>query len=251
MGFQIILSMSIASAADDKIVEIIRSKVEQITSKAGLQIEGAQIASATVLPEVYEENGFKRLWTNPKNVEDLYNAVRTIDQDGLRPDDYHYTIINQLRSRADSGTSSDPELLADIDILLTDSLVRLGYHLIIGKVDPVDHHPQWNLAVEIDDDEPVKFIQETLGAANLAEEIEAFRPPNIIYSEYKTALKKYRTIKDHGGWHPVPEGPTLKKGMQDNRRRLPVANASGIDLNKVQLAVIPYTTSFHGACRIL
>jgi murein L,D-transpeptidase YcbB/YkuD len=214
---QIILSAGVALAAEDKIAEIIRSKIEQITSQAGLQIEGAQIASATVLPEVYEENGFKRLWTNPQNVEDLYNAVTTIDEDGLRPDDYHYTIINQLRSRADSGTSSDPELSADIDILLTDSLIRLGYHLIIGKVDPIDHHPQWNLAVEIHDDEPVKFIQETLEAGNLAKKINEFRPPNIIYSEYKAALKKYRTIKDNGGWQPVPQGPTLKKGMQDSR----------------------------------
>ena len=214
---QIILSTGVALAAEDKIVEIIRSKVEQITPKAGLEIEGAQIASATVLPEVYEENGFRRLWTNPKNVEDLYNAVRTIDEDGLRPDDYHYTIINLLRSRVDSNTSSDPELLADIDILLTDSLIRLGYHLIIGKVDPVGHHPHWNLAVEIDDDEPVTFMQETLEAGNLAKEIEDFRPPNLIYSEYKTALKKYRTIKDNGGWQAVPEGPTLKKGMQGNR----------------------------------
>ena len=79
---QILLSAGVALAAEDKIAEIIRSKIEQITSQAGLQIEGAQIASATVLPEVYEENGFKRLWTNPKNVEDLYNAVAKIDEDG-------------------------------------------------------------------------------------------------------------------------------------------------------------------------
>ncbi len=214
---QIILSTGVALAAGDKIAEIIRSKVGQITSQGGLQIAGAHIASTTVLPEVYEENGFKRLWTNPQNVEDLYNAVTTIDEDGLRPDDYHYTILNQLRSRADSGTASDPELLADIDILLTDSLIRLGYHLIVGKVDPLEHHPQWNLAVEIDDDEPVEFIQETLEAANLAKEIQEFRPQNIVYSEFKTALKKYRIIKANGGWQPVPEGPTLKKGMMDNR----------------------------------
>ncbi len=48
-----VLSTGAALAAEDKIAEIIRSKVEQIASQGGLQIEGAQIASATVLPEFY------------------------------------------------------------------------------------------------------------------------------------------------------------------------------------------------------
>ena len=47
--------------------------------------------------------------------------------------------------------------------------------------------------------------------------IEAFRPKNIVYSEFKSALKKYRAIKAKGGWQPVPEGPTLKKGIADKR----------------------------------
>jgi len=122
-----------------------------------------------------------------------------------------------LQSQIDSGTPSDPALLADFDMLLTDSLIRLGYHLIFGKVDPEDHHTHWNLAVEIDDDEPVVAIQEILDAGNLGKEIEALRPQNIIYNQFKSALKKYRAIKTDGGWEPLPEGPTLKKGMKDNR----------------------------------
>ena len=214
---QIILSTTVTLATDQEIVEIIRGKTEQITTTGGLQIEGAPIASVTVLPELYEKNGFQRLWTNPQNVEELVRAINTIEEDGLRPDDYHFTKIEQLRSRIGPSSSSDPGLLADFDILLTDSLIRLGYHLIFGKVDPEDHHPHWNLAVEIDDDAPVTAIQEILDAGNLARALDGLRPQNIVYREFKAALKKYRTIKAEGGWQPVPVGPTLKKGMQDNR----------------------------------
>jgi len=56
-----------------------------------------------------------------------------------------------------------------------------------------------------------------LDAGNLAKEIETLRQQNIIYSKFKSALKKYRAIKADGSWEPVPEGPTLKKGMTDNR----------------------------------
>ena len=214
---QTILVTGYALATDHTIAEIIRNKVEQIRTTETLQIDDVQIASITVLPELYENNGFQRLWTNSQNVEDLFKAIRTIDEDGLRPDDYNFTNIEKLQSQIDSGTPSDPALLADFDMLLTDSLIRLGYHLIFGKVDPEDHHPHWNLAVEIDDDEPVVAIQEILDAGNLAKEIEALQPQNIIYNQFKSALKKYRAIKTDGGWEPLPEGPTLKKGMKDNR----------------------------------
>ena len=214
---QIILSAGIAFATDHTIAEIIKIKVEQIRSTESLQIDDAQIASITVLPELYENNGFQRLWTKPQNVEDLLTAIKTIDEDGLRPDDYHITEIEQLRSQIGSSASSRPMLLANLDILLTDSLIRLGYHLVFGKVDPEDHHPHWNLAVEIDDDEPVPAVQKILDADSLANEIEALRPQNIIYRRLKSALKKYRVLKADGGWEPLPEGPTLKKGMMDNR----------------------------------
>ena len=213
----VILSTGLALATDTEVAETIRSKVEQITSKGGLQIEGAQIASVTVLPELYEKNGFQLLWTNSQNVEDLFKAIKTIEEDGLRPDDYHFAQIEQLRSRIGSGSASDPALLSDFDILLTDSLIRLGYHLVFGKVDPETHHPHWNLAVEIDDDAPIVFIQEILDAGNLAKKIETLKPQNIVYSKFKAALKKYRAIQADGGWQPVPAGPTLKKGTQDNR----------------------------------
>ncbi len=66
-----------------------------------------------------------------------------------------------MRVQIGPDTSSDPELLADYDLLLTDSLIRMGYHLIFGKVDPEEHHPHWNLMVEIDDDHPAIFIHDT------------------------------------------------------------------------------------------
>ena len=214
---QIVLSTSFALAADHEIVGMIRNRVEQISSGEGLQIQSAQIASVTVLPELYENNGFQRLWINPKNIEDLFNSIKTIDEDGLRPEDYHFQEIAKMRAQKGPNTSSDPELLADYDLLLTDSLIRLGYHLVFGKVDPEDHHPHWNLAVEIDDDRPAIYIQELLDAGNLAKGIEELRPQHIIYDRFRSALKKYRTFQADGGWEPVPPGPTLKKGMQDGR----------------------------------
>lgn len=213
----IILGTGLAQARDQQIVEIIKSKTEQISTTGNVQIEGAQIASVTVLPELYEKNGFRRLWTNSQNVADLFSSVKTIEEEGLEPDDYHFARLQNLRSRIDSGADHDPALLADYDILLTDSLIRLCYHLFFGKVDPETLNPNWNLAVQIEDDRPVAFMQEILEGGKLAEDIKTLNPDNIVYDEFKTALKKYHDIEAAGGWASVPPGPTLKKGMQDNR----------------------------------
>ena len=72
---QTILVTSVALATDHKIAEIIRNKVEQIRTTQMLKIEDVQIASITVLPKLYENNGFRRLWTNSRNVEDLFNEI--------------------------------------------------------------------------------------------------------------------------------------------------------------------------------
>jgi murein L,D-transpeptidase YcbB/YkuD len=79
-----------------------------------------------VLPELYEKNGFCLLWTNPQNIDELFAAIKTIDEDGLHPEDYHFTKIEKMRSQIGSNTSSDPAFLADYDLLLTDSSIRLG-----------------------------------------------------------------------------------------------------------------------------
>ncbi len=90
---QVILSTGVALATNTEVVEIIRSKVEQITSKGGLQIEGTQVASITVLPELYEKNGFQLLWTNSQNVEDLFKAIKTIEEDALETLERYKSLI--------------------------------------------------------------------------------------------------------------------------------------------------------------
>ncbi|MEE4601157.1 MAG: hypothetical protein V2J65_07730, partial [Desulfobacteraceae bacterium] len=54
---QTILITGVVLATDHNIAETIRNKVELIRTTQTLQIDDAQIASITVLPELYENNG--------------------------------------------------------------------------------------------------------------------------------------------------------------------------------------------------
>ena len=78
---------------------------------------------------------------DPQNVKDLVDEIGSIAEDGLNPDDYHLSQLLVLKLRLDEKKTPDPLLLSDYDILFTDSLVLLCYHLQFGKVDPESLDP--------------------------------------------------------------------------------------------------------------
>jgi murein L,D-transpeptidase YcbB/YkuD len=208
---------TVPSAQADITIEIIRTQVEQITTTGELSIGEESIASVNVLPELYERCGFCLLWDNPDNVATLIQKIANIGEDGLNPEDYHFRALSKLHTRIKADESPEPEMLADFDLLLTDGLIRLGYHLIFGKVDPEGLDPHWNLTIEIDDRDPVDRIEEILTTGNLAKALDDLRPTHIAYRNLKFALATYQGIQAAGGWEPVPAGATLKVGVTDNR----------------------------------
>ena len=206
-----------AVAQENPAVEIIRSRVEQLEATGELAVRGQEIASLTVLPDIYEASGFRPAWSDPQNVEGLLHAVTGIEEDGLDPGDYHLGALRELFAEERAGETPDPVLTADLDLLLTDSLVRLGYHLNFGKVDPENLDPHWNLAREIDDRDPAVVIRALLDSGSITARLEALRNPHVVFERFKSALARYRAIEAAGGWKPVPPGPNLERGMRDAR----------------------------------
>ena len=218
--FGLILQSFVAghiSAQDDTVAEAIREKVEQIKLKSELKVGNSQISSFRVLPGLYQRRDFRPIWTDTVMQKELISSIEDTYKEGLDPNDYHLEEINRLRAQLNTSDPHDPEMLALIDLLLTDSLARLAYHSIFGKEDPLTHHPHWNLAVKIDDIDPVGFLEKAIESDSLAKTISGWKPQLPIYQRLMMALAKYRSIQASGGWNPVPSGPTLRKGLEDKR----------------------------------
>jgi murein L,D-transpeptidase YcbB/YkuD len=216
----LILAFTISSvgfAQTDLARQKIEERIDELWTTGQLQIGYADIASKHWLPALYERNDFQLLWQNPQNVTDLLDDVGRVAEEGLNPEDYHLSQLLVLKLQLDQSESPDPELLADYDILLTDSLVRLCYHIQFGKVDPENLDPAWNMSRQIHNKNPVAAIEKRLRTGSLAQGLKNVRPKNEYYHLLKTLLKKYRGIQDAGGWDAVPAGPTLKPGMSDAR----------------------------------
>jgi murein L,D-transpeptidase YcbB/YkuD len=215
-----ILSLNHAAAQLGPVEELIRERTEQLRALKSLKIEEAHVTSAHVVPDFYERRQFQQAWIRSSAVEGLLRAVHDSEADGLDPRDYHLSPLERLRRELEATPTPAPAMRADFDILLTDALVRLAYHLIFGKVDPERLDPRWNLSREINGFEPsviIQRVQQALDSESLYQALANEKPKHPFYSELKAALATYRAIKAAGGWPQIPAGPTLKLGMQDQR----------------------------------
>jgi murein L,D-transpeptidase YcbB/YkuD len=213
----VVLCLGAASAEIDHAQEILREKIKQHRYVKTLKIGEASVASTIVVPDFYERREFRLAWEKRSSVDDLFRAIRDSEADGLDPRDYHLGTLEQLRREVDASSTPTPTLRADFDILLTDALVRLGYHLMFGKVDPERLDPAWNMSREIIGFEPAVIIQRALDSDAVYQAIDKEKPKHPFYTDLKAALGQYRVIKAAGGWPQIPAGPTLKLGMRDER----------------------------------
>ncbi len=188
----------------------------QLRASGGLYIQGLALASGQLLPDFYAARDYAPVWTRPERIDELLDLLATAESHGLDSGDYYLPQLKELRVRGQR--SDDPALAASLDLLLTESLIRFGYHQRFGKVNPQRMEPTWNFTRQF---RPGQDPLRTLTAAVASPSLSAFlgqwleRAP--LYRTLQEKLAAYRALAAAGGWPEVPEGPTLKPGDADPR----------------------------------
>ena len=202
------------SATSTSVPDAIRSRIETIASGKQVTVAGEALSARTLLAEFYRARAFQPAWTARTDIDALLAAIRGIEADGLRPADYHLDALDRAIAveRADS-----PDTQADVDLLLTDALIRLGYHLALGKVDAERLDPNWNLSRKIGKQAAVDWLASAMDSHDLTKAIDGLRPQRAYYQKLRRTLESYRWIGDQGGWPTIPAGETLTEGANDPR----------------------------------
>ncbi len=201
-----------------------------------LMIGQSDIAMLELVKNFYQYSDYQPAWKNQSMIDVLLKEIDESYYLGLSPDDYH---LADIKTRLKSGNKTD-EQRAQLDIILTDSLLRLAYHLSFGKVVPGTLDPDWNLRREFMSADPVAKLHYTLRSEqNLKKLLGKANNPGPIYQGLVKALAQYRQIQQSGGWKSIANGSLIKPGMNDPRIPLIKArlqatgdlNKSTIDLN--------------------
>ncbi len=205
----------VADDAADR--EAIRVEIEQLRESDRLSVGDVEIASGDLLAQVYEERGFRPAWTDDGKVEDLLVAIRATAADGLDPADYHLDKLENVLDMIADGRELDTYERAALDIALTDSLIRLGYHQRFGKVNPYELDANWNFTRELGGRDPAVSLKGALEGDALPEYLAELFPRAELYQDLQRHLAEHRRIAEAGGWPTVPEGNTLRAGDTDPR----------------------------------
>jgi hypothetical protein len=109
------------------------ARVAYISAGVDVAVNEHPISSDTLLPALYARRDYTPVWSNPDSVRQLISAIEHIDADGLDPADFNLATLRQLLERNNETGSSRPERTANLDLLLTGSLIRLVRHLSLAK----------------------------------------------------------------------------------------------------------------------
>lgn len=217
----------------EAVAAALRDVMDSLTNTDTLQLSGlearhgeARIAWAAWIRGFYAQRAFQPAWTNPHASFELLRSIQESDLDGLDPSDYHLEQLQHLHAVLGTSGAVDLEaidlLRAQYDVLQTDALLRLGYHLSFGKVDPESFDAQWNYGRTLPRLDVAERIEAALAADDVHARIEELKPTHRLYVALKAELRRYRALTAAGDSGTSSEallsaGKTLRPGDVDPR----------------------------------
>jgi murein L,D-transpeptidase YcbB/YkuD len=207
----------------DPLAEAIREQVDHLRYELqhdhrDHDVRGERIVLGDTVARYYESQRFQPKWRDPARIGQLVDSLRDLRNDGLDPDHYHVEALDAFRAELRRGRALPDGEQAALEILATDALLLGLSHLYLGKVDPENLSPQWNIPSRpVDVERGFQALTVALDSGAIRETFARARPQHVWYQRGRERLKEYRALAAAGGWPSVPAGPTLRPGMEDPR----------------------------------
>ena len=196
-----LLCASVATAADaDPVAAAISAELDALMNPEVTTVQGATIAFGDSLREFYSRREFRAAWSSAAPRQQLLKALADSYDDGLDPEPtITCTLLRKLATQVTAPDATDT-LKAQYDILLTEALVRLGYHLSFGKVDPETFDAQWNYGRTLPRTDVPREIEDAIASATVYDRVAALKPTHRLYTRLKQELARFRAVEKEDGW---------------------------------------------------
>ena len=213
VAMALVLLALVVPVKADETQEYLRERLEQLQFVDQTAAGDLAIAAPAVLYNLYQGRNLQLIWDDERR-DDLRRMIERAPEHGLDPEDYHYAEIMAQPTLAGLG----PQARVNADLLLSEALLRVGYHARFGKVDPATLDANFNYGRSTGGPRPPsRRSRLILAADNLDEGLGVVIDPGPAYRGLVTVLARYRAMAEAGEWEVVPEGPTLRVGDDDPR----------------------------------
>jgi len=163
----------------------------------------------------YKSRDFQPVWNKRELREDLFRNIENIEEEGLFFEDYHGEKLQKLFKTLNKNSEEENNFL---EILLTDSYLRLAEDLATGKLDPTRIHDIWGTALNEVDSKG--SLNNAISTGNIQESLDSLKPDHIIYHQLKSALKRFKkTGINEKSTTKINAGKLIRPG--DNSDRIP------------------------------
>lgn len=170
--------------------------------------------------QFYIHREFRPAWienASPKpQMDDLIGALSAASQEGLDPELYSLSALQQRREAASKGFLTekgfDPKEAGTLDVWLTYLYMKYASDLADGLSDLAHADPTWQIKTEKFD--PLAELEAALEKNDVARSLADLAPTASEYKTLRTALTAYRDRAATGGWPAVPATLKLKPGQR-------------------------------------
>lgn len=163
----------------------------------------------------YEENDFAPIWNNRKLREELYRNIENAEDEGLFFEDYHGEALKDLLSSIDSNSKAENDYL---ELLLTDSFLRLSEDLATGKLNPKELYQIWGTPLNQID--PTGLLNKAISEEDIQKALDSVRPDHIVYHGLKKALRQFKRFGiEEDSATQIGSGKLIRPGESDERMR--------------------------------
>ncbi len=173
--------------------------------------ENVRLMQESKVRKFYDKNGYTPVWYSSdsasENALTLLDRLRHSREDGLRPREYHVSILNELLSHSEQKINEK----IDAELLLTDSFINYVDHLLYGRTRPALADPEWHIFRQEDNDAE-SLLAQLSHARSVNSLLDEAAPQEPDYQRLRAKLKSYLAIRDFGGWKLSQEGRALKLG---------------------------------------
>ncbi len=194
--------------------ESVGTAIEQIITSGHLNLgNSADDQRLFQIFTFYQDRNYKPVWTRDTGIKGkgkaLFKALKNAHEHGLNPEFYDTDAI------AERMDATNPEVLAELDFLLSMAFADFASDLTTGHLKPSRVNSELHLNPH--GPGPLSLIDGAEEADKLDAYIYSLAEKNPRYGRLKQKLAEYRELASLGELPKIPAGKALKPGMDDPR----------------------------------